>query len=233
MKASKVKSKLHKFWKEWRLTICIILFIIIPVKSSIADWNWVPTGSMKPTILEGDLIFVNKLAYDLRIPLTTYRIAKWSDPQRGDIVICFSPEDNTRLVKRVIAVPGDKIQVENNVVFLNDKPLEYSQPDEDLLKILPADEQSEFTIKTEALDELTHLLMTSYSKSQYENYDTVIVPQCFCFVMGDNRDYSKDSRAFGFVPRKSIVGKAGSIIISFDITSDYSPRLERFFKSIR
>ena len=99
MKTEKLKKLLYKYWKEYRSIVILVVFVIIPVKSSLADWNWVPTGSMNPTILEGDLIFVNKAAYDLRIPLTLHRLAKWSDPQRGDIVVCFSPEDGIRLVK--------------------------------------------------------------------------------------------------------------------------------------
>jgi len=79
MDKQKIKKYLLQWWKSWRLTIFIIVFVIIPVKSVLADWNWVPTGSMKPTILEGDLVFVNKAAYDLRIPLTMHRLAKWSD----------------------------------------------------------------------------------------------------------------------------------------------------------
>jgi len=117
---------LRKTWKEWRLTILIIVFVIIPVKSSLADWNWVPTGSMNPTILEGDLVFVNKLAYGLRFPLTLHRLAHWSDPKRGEIVICFSPEDGTRLVKRVIGEPGDVIEMKNNILYINGDPVSYS-----------------------------------------------------------------------------------------------------------
>ena len=73
MKKLKVRKFVRRVWKEWRLTIFFIVFIIIPAKSSLADWNWVPTGSMNPTILEGDLVYVNKMAYGLRIPLTLYR----------------------------------------------------------------------------------------------------------------------------------------------------------------
>lgn len=91
MKKHKMTKLIYRVWKEWRLTIFFIVFVVIPAKSSVADWNWVPTGSMNPTILEGDLLFVNKLAYGLRLPLTLYRLTKWSDPQRADIVICFSP----------------------------------------------------------------------------------------------------------------------------------------------
>jgi len=113
MKTEKIRKFVQRLWKEWRITVLFIVFVVIPVKSSLADWNWVPTGSMNPTILEGDLIYVNKVAYDLRFPLTDYRLARWSDPERGDIVICFSPEDGTRLVKRVVGLPGETVEMRN------------------------------------------------------------------------------------------------------------------------
>src|SRR5262249_34269477 len=96
-------------WREWIRPCAVIAAVVFPFKSAIADWNWVPTGSMKPTILEGDLVFVNKLAYDLKVPFTLQRLAHWDDPVRGDIVVFFSPHDGTRLVKRVIALPGDTL----------------------------------------------------------------------------------------------------------------------------
>ncbi|NLH40912.1 MAG: hypothetical protein GX448_03650, partial [Planctomycetes bacterium] len=68
----------RRLWRDWRATILFVVFVVVPVKSSLADWNWVPTGSMNPTILDGDLIYVNKIAYDLRIPLTMHRLAHWA-----------------------------------------------------------------------------------------------------------------------------------------------------------
>ena len=129
MKIQKAKRFIYRLWKEWRMTIFFIVFVVVPAKSSLADWNWVPTGSMNPTILEGDLIYVDKIAYDLRFPLTLHRLAKWSDPQRGDIVVCFSPEDETRLVKRVIGRPGDTVELRNNTLFLNGEPAGYTKID--------------------------------------------------------------------------------------------------------
>jgi signal peptidase I len=230
------KQKLAKFitrlWKEWRMTIFFIVFVVIPVKSSLADWNWVPTGSMNPTILEGDLVYVNKLAYGLRFPLTSYRLAKWSDPRRGDIVICFSPEDETRLVKRVIAVPGDTIEMRNNVIFLNEQPLTYSKINSKYSNQLTSKIKGRSILATENLDGNSHTVMSIPSISAIRNFGPVTVPQHKYFVMGDNRDNSRDSRYFGFVERPAIIGKAKGIILSFDITDKFQPRFKRFFASV-
>src|SRR5215203_664293 len=96
-------TRLHRtgryLWREWLKPVIIMAAIVLPLKSAIADWNWVPTGSMKPTILEGDLVLVNKLAYDLKVPFTLQRVATWDNPSRGDIVVFFSPHDGMRLIK--------------------------------------------------------------------------------------------------------------------------------------
>src|SRR3954463_8100648 len=97
----------------------VILLIVSSMRSALADWNDVPTGSMKPTIQEGDRVVVNKLAYDLKVPFTTIDIVKGGNPKRGDIVVLFSPVDGTRLVKRVVAVPGDKVEMKENQLFVN------------------------------------------------------------------------------------------------------------------
>src|SRR3954463_9053225 len=101
--AMKIPASLQRLarhlWREWIRPLAIPVLLITAAKSALADINYVPSGSMKPTILEGDVVFINKLAYDLRIPFTTARVAHWSDPSRGDIVVCFAPDDGTRLVK--------------------------------------------------------------------------------------------------------------------------------------
>src|SRR3977135_2952399 len=107
-----------KVFYEVRVFI-LMLLVISSLRWALADWNDVPTGSMKPTIEEGDRVVVNKLAYDLKIPFTTIELAKWGDPQRGDIVVLFSPVDGLRLVKRVIAVPGDRIEMRENQLYVN------------------------------------------------------------------------------------------------------------------
>src|ERR1051325_485227 len=104
MNAKTFRARARHWWHKEIRPLLILLFIGFSIRSSLADWNDVPTGSMKPTILEGDRVLVNKLAYDLKVPFTTWHIAEWSNPQRGDIVVFFSPHDGKRLVKR--DVPG-------------------------------------------------------------------------------------------------------------------------------
>ena len=233
MKRHKALQFIYRIWKEWWKTAAVIVFVIIPLKSSIADWNWVPSGSMNPTIFEGDLIYVNKLAYDLRFPLTFGRLAEWSRPQRGDIVVCFSPDDRTRLVKRVIGLPGDTIESRSNVLFINGHPLNYTPNDARCAEGLASGLKNRAVFATEDLDGYEHTVMSIPSLPAMRNFGPVTVPQGDYFVMGDNRDNSKDSRYFGFMEGRAIVGKAKAVIVSFDKTDKYQPRLERFFAPLK
>jgi len=232
MRRQQIKRFFSRAWKQWRGIIFFIVFVVIPVKSSLADWNWVPTGSMNPTILEGDLIYVDKLAYDLRFPLTFYRLAEWSEPERGDIVVCFCPEDETRLVKRIIGLPGDTIESKGNVLYLNGHPATYTKLEPENTEYLSSGLKDRSIFATENLDGRTHAVMSIPSVRALRDFGPVNVPPGRYFVMGDNRDNSKDSRHFGFVQRRTIVGKATGVIVSFDITDNYQPRLKRFFDSL-
>jgi len=233
MKKQQIRKYICRFWKEWRYTLLFIVFVLVPLKSSLADWNWVPTASMNPTILQGDLIYVDKLAYDLRFPLTFYRLAEWSAPKRGDIVVCFSPEDEDRLVKRIIAEPGDTIESKGNTLFLNGEPAGYTEIDSKYAEYLSSKLKDSCILATENLDGFTHAVMSTPSTRAMRNFGPITVPAGHYFVMGDNRDNSKDSRYFGFVQREAIVGKARGVILSFDITDKYQPRLKRIFSSLK
>lgn len=222
----------RRLWRDWRATILFIVFVVVPIKSSLADWNWVPTGSMNPTILDGDLIYVNKVAYDLRIPLTMHRLAHWSEPERGDIVICLSPEDGVRLVKRVVAKPGDTVEMRHNTLFLNGRPLEYDETDHNYAEEIPQKHAADSRFAIEELDHTAHPVMSVPSVRAMRDFGPVTVPEGQYFVLGDNRDLSKDSRYFGLVPRESILGRARGVILSFDITDKYQPRLDRFFTGL-
>ncbi len=223
----------RRIWREWRFAALFILFVVVPLKSSLADWNWVPSGSMNPTILEGDLIYVDKIAYDLRLPLTLHRLAEWAEPQRGDIVICLSPTDGTRLVKRVIGIPADTVEMRNNMLFLNGQPLTYDRADQDYVGSLPEKLAGSCVCALEELDQATHPVLSIPAIQARRDFGPVTVTDGHYFVLGDNRDLSRDSRFFGLVPRRSILGKAKAVILSFDMTDKYQPRLGRFLAHLR
>src|SRR5215469_6073582 len=107
-------ARCRQWWRKEIRPFLFLALVVFAVRSSLADWNDVPTGSMKPTILEGDRVYVNKLAYDLKVPFTTWHLAQWDNPKRGEIVVFYSPYDGKRLVKRVIGLPGDNIELRND-----------------------------------------------------------------------------------------------------------------------
>jgi signal peptidase I len=218
-------------WREWLKPAAFIAIILFPLRSALADWNWVPSGSMKPTILEGDLVFVNKLAYDLKVPFTLQRIAAWDDPARGDIVVFFSPHDGTRLVKRVVAIPGDTIEMRNNVLLLNGKELVY-QPVNTQAYAKEIYEDARAALAIEQGAGPSHLVMELPSLRFARSFAPVTVPPGKYFTLGDSRDNSFDSRFWGFVERKQIVGKANGVLLSFDKNHRYVPRVGRTFSSL-
>lgn len=206
----------------------LMLLVISSLRSALADWNDVPTGSMKPTIEEGDRVVVNKLAYDLKVPFTMIELVKWGDPKRGDIVVLFSPADGVRLVKRVIALPGDQFELRDNQVFVNGRPAVWKPVGQ-----RNDDEQGESFIAEENLYGKLHAVMFTPQLPATRTFGPVTVPPGQYFVMGDNRDNSNDSRFIGMIERRRIVGKALAVAFSLDRTRWYAPRLNRFFKAIR
>jgi len=206
----------------------LMLLVISSLRSALADWNDVPTGSMKPTIQEGDRVVVNKLAYDLKVPFTMFQLARWSDPKRGDIVVLFSPEDGVRLVKRVVAVPGDRIEMRDEQLFVNGQAAHWTP-----LGTAEDPMQGPVAIFEESVAGKSHkVMLTPNMRSDKSTFLPQIVPAGYYFVMGDNRDNSKDSRYIGFIERRRIVGKALAVAFSLDRTRYFAPRLDRFFKGI-
>jgi signal peptidase I len=223
-----LNRKILIFCKGWGYSIFIAIVIATSFKSAIADWNVVPTGSMKPTIIEGDRIFVNKLAYDLKVPYTTLHITQWSDPQRGDIVVFYSPADNKRLVKRVVGIPGDKISMTDNNLMINGVRINYDNLHERIPDILDNEIRATHFL-CEDLAGRKHPVMITPSCPSLRSFGPITVPESHYFMMGDNRDRSADSRIFGFVERDKIVGRATAVVLSFDIKNRYRPRWERSF----
>lgn len=218
--------RFKNFASSWWFTVLVAVFLALSVRSSLADWNDVPTGSMKPTILEGDRIYVNKLAYDLKIPFTTFHAARRQDPQRGDIVVFKSPADGKRLVKRVVGLPGDVISMDQNRLSINGKRLAYE------VTSAPAEPEPGVVYLYEDLPGRGHEVQLIPSRPFVTRFQEVTVPKGSYLMMGDNRDNSADSRVFGFVPRKNILGRATAVAMSFDINRGYKPRWGRFFSPL-
>jgi signal peptidase I len=223
---------MRRVWNKDLRSLLIFAIVVFAVRSSLADWNDVPTGSMKPTILEGDRVFVNKLAYDLKVPFTTWHVAEWATPTRGDIVVFFSPQDEMRLVKRVIGLPGDVIELRDDKLIINGNRVDYESLAPDVSAQLTAEERSQSQFASEHLPTRTHAVMAIPSLPAKRNFGPVEVPEGHYFMMGDNRDNSADSRYFGMVERRRIVGKATDVVLSFDNSHCWIPRSRRFFKPL-
>ncbi|BDX05657.1 signal peptidase I [Planctobacterium marinum] len=209
-------NKLNAIWQENKLFL-LFIGLMVMFRSAVADWNHVPTGSMQPTIKIGDQILVDKLAYDIRLPLTHVSLHKLNDPERGDVIIFDSKVSDKRLVKRVIGVPGDRVAMKNNRLFVNGNALKYTA----------VSEQGGFKVLNEVLGETTHKIRIRNANTRASNFAEVTVPSGHYLVLGDNRDNSADSRAIGFIPRNEIVGKSETVAFSLDYDNYYLPRSQR------
>ncbi|MFC1519708.1 signal peptidase I [Pseudomonadota bacterium] len=214
----------HAVVKAIKANKSFLLFIMLMCvfRSTVADWYTVPSGSMKPTIIEGDRLYADKMAYDIRVPFTHISLYKMAEPQRGDIIIFESDAADNRLVKRVIGLPGDVIALTNNVLSINGETLTY-----ELIS------STHLTVdKIERLLDIDHLVRTNDKGSILSSFAAVKVPEGHYLALGDNRDRSSDSRVIGFVPRDEIIAKTSRVVMSFDYDNYYLPRTERLFHSL-
>jgi len=211
------------FWKENRQFFAL-LFCIVFFKSAIADLSSISGASMLPTLLDGDKVWVNKLAYDVKIPFTEISLAEVSDPKHGDIVIIDSKVADKRLVKRIVGIPGDTIYMQNNALIINGVAADY--------EVLSREGSS--IIIEEHLPEKTHQarLARGFLNRRGRSYGPSVVPDDQYFVLGDNRDNSADSRTYSFVPREEIIGRSSSVVFSLDSDNSYLPRGERFLSGL-
>jgi signal peptidase I len=199
--------------------ILLFTLVLFASRSSFADWYVVPTGSMLPTIVEGDRIFVDKMAYRLEVPFTDIKIMQTGQPKRGDIVVFNSEKAGNRLVKRLIGEPGDRVAMVNNKLIINGEPILYEN-------------NANAFHKTEYLGNVTHSVQLIPVAKARDNFAQIIVPQGHYLVLGDNRNNSADSRYYGFVPAIEIQGKAHKVLVSLDPENYYSSREERFNKPL-
>jgi signal peptidase I len=208
-KSVSAAKKTKSIWREYAEAAVIALFLALVIRAFVIQAFSIPSGSMKPTLLIGDYLLVNKFVYGIRNPLTNKVIIPISQPQRGDIVVFLYPPDPAKdYIKRVIGIAGDKIQIINKHLYVNDKPVETPQAVywEPRVLSYPGDPPR-------------------------DNFGPKIVPKDSLFVMGDNRDFSYDSRFWGFVPLEDLRGKAFIIYWSWD-KKDHMLRWRRLGKLI-
>ena len=215
-----------KHWLRDNRGFLVFLLCLGVFRTAVADWNPIPSGSMRPTILEGDVVLVNRLAYDLKLPLTDLSLARLGEPQRGDIVTFISPTDGVRLIKRLVAVPGNVVELRDEVLFLNHQAAAYSDLSTAVEPIAPG-MTAQATRATERAGGTAHTVQFLAGVNARRSFGPVVVPAGHYFMLGDNRDNSADSRYIGFVPRERLIGRAGHVLVSADITGNWMPRFER------
>ena len=189
--------------KEYAETIIIAILIALFIRTFLVQAFKIPSGSMKETLLIGDHILVNKFLYGIKIPFLRKTIVPISDPEQGDIIVFIYPIDRSKdFIKRVIAVAGDTIEIKDKKIFINN------------------------SLYNDGHGVYTDNLIFPRAMQPRDNFGPVTVPKGSLFVMGDNRDQSLDSRFWGFVNLKDVLGKAFVIYWSWD-GNDHSPRWNR------
>ena len=202
------------------------MLCMLVLRSAVADWNVVPTGSMQPTIEIGDRILVDKLAYDVRLPFTHVSLVHLADPRRGDIVVLDSHAAHERLVKRVIGLPGDEVAMRGNVLFINGRAARYAIGN---YTGIHDDLRNPAHYEIERYGAMRHAIrLSDHRPSPVSSFGPVRVPIGQYLLLGDDRDNSEDSRYLGFFPRHEIVGRARRVVASLDPQHHYLPRRGRF-----
>lgn len=220
-------------WIEYSGSFFPVIALVFVLRSFLWEPFKIPSSSMVPTLLVGDFILVNKYAYGIRLPIVNQKVIEIGNPQRGDVMVFKYPKDMSQdYIKRVIGVPGDTISYENKRLTVNGKPVEYTPMDDYLddqhpvyhkqfIEHLPGKESGvahrilntdgKRTLDLGAVDQFPNREACQYTYDKF----TCIVPEGNYFMMGDNRDNSADSRYWGFVPDKNIVGKAIVVWMNF------------------
>jgi signal peptidase I len=220
-----------KTWLKANRSFLIVLLVFGVVRTALADWNPIPSGSMRPTLLEGDVVLVNRVAYALKVPLTDISMLRTGEPQRGDVVTFTSPEDGVRLIKRLVAVPGDVVEMRNDRLFINGRPAHYDELAQ-VPEPLPDGETTAALRLRESISGNRREVQFLPQVSARRDFGPLRVPPDNYFMLGDNRDDSKDSRYIGFVPRRLLIGHAHHVLVSANIKGNWMPRFERFGERI-
>lgn len=255
------KNKL--FWTEGWGSMGLAILAALTIRWLLLEAYVIPSGSMFPSLLKNDHIFVNKITYGIRFPFSENWMVKFREPERGEVIVFKYPRDmGTFFIKRIIGTPGDKVKFDNGVLYINDKAQEKTVPkssyefdylrDDDFKSEGGyQDTKSNYVHFTEMLEGGYHaqtepkiaehsILMKKGELLGFPGDGEWIVPEDSLFVMGDNRYNSHDSRFWGFVPKKNILGKAGFVWLSCEemlpvisvICNPLTVRGTRFFHTI-
>jgi signal peptidase I len=245
----------RQFWTEGTGSLLLAVLVALTLRWALIEAYVIPSGSMLPTLLVHDHIFVNKIIYGLRIPFTTDWVVEFSSPARGEVVVFKYPERPSMFyIKRVVGLPGDRIFYENGNLFINDKLIEKQVPQELMAEFswlrdehFPGDgpgARGRYVHWQEVLDHHVHSILLKGENQTNVAYGPYQVPDKHFFVMGDNRDNSQDSRFWErgkqFVPREFLVGRAMFVWFSCEETFSASSflcnpltiRWNRFFHNV-
>ncbi len=224
-----------KFAKELK-SIVIIVVAVLAFRSTFFEPFKIPSGSMIPTLMIGDFILVNKFAYGFKVPFSDWftdpvYITGPEKPERGDVIVFKYPKNpDLNYIKRVIGLPGDTIQVIDKVVYVNDTPIESKEIDGSQIMEDMDDKFKRFNFKffeTRTGDH-KHVTQVDEDNIYIANFNKIVVPEGKFFVMGDNRDFSADSRIWGFVPFENIKGEAIMVWFSLSFPWPWSEEDETF-----
>ena len=191
-----------------------VILIVLVLRSFIVEPFRIPSGSMMPTLVDGDFILVSKFAYGLRLPVLHTKVIEVGEPQRGDVVVFRFPEDpRIDFIKRVVGVPGDHVVYKNKQLTINGQVQEQVLQGEYIGRGA-TERMSGASVRSETLGEIKHRILVNYSP--FDKDVDFVVPEGEYFVFGDNRDNSRDSRFWGTVPEANLVGKAFFIWMHWD-----------------
>jgi signal peptidase I len=194
---------------EYARSFFPVLLVVFVLRSFLVEPFQIPSSSMVPTLQVGDYILVNKYTYGIRLPVLRTKVLSLNEPQRGDVMVFFPPHMNdTYFIKRVVGLPGDTVTYRGKQLYVNGKPVIYES-----LGVVP-EGNSRYEVALETLGGKHHLMQVDQTRPA-RDFSLVVQPGHY-FMMGDNRDNSSDSRIWGQVPEKDIVGKAFAVWMHWD-----------------
>jgi signal peptidase I len=225
------------FRRNGLFMLALLCFALL--RMTVFDYMLVPSGSMNPTLLEGDFIFTNRTAFGFRIPFTDIKLTQGATVKRGDIVVFKSPENGETLVKRVVALPGETVEMRHDQLIVDGEPFAYPVPKKDPSSELPEKTGSQEHLVVDEVAQSqgvlvgkTHNILLLPKLPARRDFAKVQVPANHFLMLGDNRDNSRDSRYFGMVPKESFIGRVRYVFFSLNPDHGFMPRWGRTLKAL-